>query len=239
MMKTDHKNTFDTASKSRRDFIKQCIWGSAVFALGFFHCPGASAQNDPEPHIGAVIIDYNRCTGCRTCETVCAQYNHPVATNGKNYPGLGNPFLSNIRVHAFHPNVDVPVVCLMCEDAPCIAACPVKPDSSGNRALYRDPKLLTIRNDPKRCVGCGECAKACQMHRVGAIVFNRETRLPERLCTLCDGTPQCVEYCPYGAISFVVGGVDTKHYAASPNRIAQDLTDRWYNIADSGYPRPK
>jgi hypothetical protein len=51
-------------------------------------------------------------------------------------PGLGNPRYSNIRVESFNPAVDVPNVCAMCADTPCVNACPVEPDpKTGRRGL--------------------------------------------------------------------------------------------------------
>jgi Fe-S-cluster-containing dehydrogenase component len=109
----------------------------------------------------AVVADLTRCTGCRTCEAVCAAHNHPVEVGGRRLPGLGDPFLASIRVHGFLPEVDVPVVCARCDDAPCMAACPVAPDAHGRKPLYRDRRGGGLVNDPARCLGCRSCAAAC------------------------------------------------------------------------------
>jgi aldehyde:ferredoxin oxidoreductase len=63
-----------------------------------------------------ILVDYSRCTGCRTCETVCSAYNHPKRFNAELLNGAGNPYLSNIKVYGFNPDVDVPTVCAMCPD---------------------------------------------------------------------------------------------------------------------------
>ncbi|OGD17122.1 MAG: hypothetical protein A2Y69_03075 [Candidatus Aminicenantes bacterium RBG_13_59_9] len=226
--------------KSRREFLRTAAGGMAgaliagrflVRALYAHPSPaqGQAQAQEEQVVFSMIVVDFNKCTGCRTCETVCSSFNNRVAVNGKELPGLGNPALSNIRVYPYNPDVDVPVTCLMCEDAPCIAACPVEPDPrTGRRALYREGRLPVLRNDLSRCIGCGSCAEACRTARVGAIIPNRETNKPERMCTLCGGNPQCVLYCPNGALSHVVQGLPGQHYGLSPDSAAKLLMDLWY-----------
>ena len=93
-----------------------------------------------------------------------------------------------------------------------------------------DTATLAIKNDPNRCTGCGSCAEACSARSVGVIVPNLETNKPERMCTLCGGDPQCVKYCPYGALSLVEVNPDGEFYRMPPDIIAKELTKRWYTI---------
>ncbi len=216
---------------SRREFLKQvALGGGGLLIGGRFLVRQVWAATEGEKIVySMVVVDFNKCAGCRTCETACSSFNHKTVVDGKDLPGLGNPSLSNIRVQPFNPDVDVPVTCLMCEDAPCIAACPVEPDAkTGRRALYRDGKLPVLHNDPGRCVACGSCAEACRTKRVGAIVPNPETNRPERMCTLCGGEPQCVKACPYGALSHVVEGANGRHYGIAPAEAAKALARLWY-----------
>jgi carbon-monoxide dehydrogenase iron sulfur subunit len=178
----------------------------------------------------AVVADLERCTGCRTCETACASYNHPVEIDGRTVRGLGNPALSNMRVHGFIPEVDVPVTCALCSDAPCIAACPVAEDERGRRALYRRPRLHTIINDPARCIGCRSCAAACASQRGGVIEPDPGTGKPTHICTLCDGEPRCALACPYDALSIIRGPVDSALHARPPEEIARAMMARWYSL---------
>ncbi len=214
----------------RRGFLKTLTIGGLSAVLGGPYIYKATAQNTRtrQPQYSLILVDFNRCTGCRTCETVCAQNNHKIKVNGEMLPGLGNPHLSNIRVYTYNPDVDVPTVCVMCRDNPCVEACPIPPDEQNRKALYRDPETLAVKCNYDRCIGCRSCAKACEAQRVGAIIPNRETNRPERMCTLCDGDPQCVKYCPNGAITHITGGLDGKHYGMSPDKIAEELMNRWY-----------
>jgi len=220
-------------SFGRRDFIKQvAVGGGGVILLGRLGLLHLSSVQAEEGVIYRMIaVDLKKCTGCRTCETVCSAYNHKEKINGELLNGLGNPHLTNIRVHGFNPDVDAPAVCAMCPDNPCIEACPVEPHpKTGRRALYRDDKTGTIKNDLERCIACGNCAKACREQRVGIIYPNPETNKPERMCTLCDGDPQCVKHCPYGALSYVEVDLGSEFYGKSPQFIAEELARRWYAI---------
>ena len=216
---------------SRRNFMKAAFSGGTMVLLGQFGVFRlASAQQRGKNSLTMIVVDYSKCTGCRTCETVCSAFNHPKKVNGELLNGTGNPNLSNIRVHPSNPDVDVPTVCTMCPDNPCIEACPVDPDpSTGRRALYREGKTFAITVDPDRCIGCESCAEAC---RVGVIIPHPETSLPERMCTLCNGDPQCVKYCPFEALSHVKVDISRGFYGMKPNQIAEKLIKEWYGVSD-------
>lgn len=214
---------------SRRDFMKTAVGGGAMVLLGQFGVfrLAASAKEGEAASLSMILVDYSKCTGCRTCETVCSAYNHKQTVNGETLNGLGNPDLANIRVYGYNPDVDVPAVCAMCPDTPCVEACPVDPDpKTGRRALYREK---TIKNDPERCIACGSCAEAC---RVGVIIPDAKTSKPEHMCTLCGGDPQCVKYCPFEALSQVKVDTGRKFYAMKPEQIAEKLIAEWYGASN-------
>lgn len=221
---------------SRREFLKGIgIGGGALVVLGGFGIHGAAWADSGNPSLKMVLVDYSKCTGCRTCEAACSMHNRTVTIDGEELPGLGNPRYSNIRVESFNPDVDVPNVCAMCADTPCVNACPVDPDpKTGRRALYRDGATQTIRNDPERCTGCGSCAEACTAKRTGVIIPDPQTGRPERICTLCGGDPQCVKMCPFEALSYVEVRPDGKFYGLAPEKIAAELSKNWYGTADLG-----
>ena len=220
---------------TRRDFMKNATvlgFGTAVLTSSF-GCAVRAVSKQPgvKPSYAMVIVDYSKCTGCRTCEAVCSSFNRTQEADAAASRSLGNPYFSNIKVNAYNPDVDVPAVCAMCADNPCVNACPVAPDpKTGRRALYRDVKSGTIRNDPERCIGCGDCAGACKEERTGIIVSDTVTGIPMGMCTLCDGDPQCVKYCPFGALSNSETGPTMEFYGMHPDEIARALTERWYAI---------
>lgn len=180
-----------------------------------------------------ILVDYARCTGCRTCEAVCSAYHNPVKVNGEILQGLGNPVYSRIRVHSFNPNVDVPNVCNMCPDIPCVKACPVEPEpKTGRKAIYRDEKSLTIKIDLGRCIACSSCAKACAEQRTGVIEIEPKTGKPRPLCNLCGGDPQCVKHCPFNALSIVEVKTGRRFYGKPPKKIATELSREWYGVSN-------
>ncbi len=203
--------------------------GSLLAAWSF-----APAAHGRPRHALVVVADLERCTGCRTCEALCSARNHPVVVDGRTMRGLGNPARSNMRVHGFIPEVDVPVTCALCPDAPCVAACPVPEDEQGRRALYHHRRLGTVLNDPERCIGCRSCASACQASRGGVIQPDAKGK-PTRICTLCDGEPQCVLGCPYEALTLMRTPVHSDLHGEPPAEIAARMMARWYGLeADGG-----
>jgi anaerobic carbon-monoxide dehydrogenase iron sulfur subunit len=220
----------DNVDISRRNFIKNIAIGTGglVFVGGFgvaFRHLGIDGRT-----VKGIVVDFTKCTGCRTCETVCSAFNHQVEVGGEMLNGLGNPWLSNIKVHWFNPDVDVPMVCSLCDDAPCITACPVPPDLfTGRKALFHDPETHSVRNDSERCVGCGQCAKACATLSTGVISQYKNGK-PFGICTLCNGDPQCVKHCSYDALQFVELTDDTNFRKLSPDAIARKLIWEFYEI---------
>ncbi len=221
------ENSSNSTGQSRRKFIKNVTIGSSVtFALGnlsFSIIDDRSASGKK-----VIICDYSICTGCKTCEVSCVAYNHQTV-NDTNTFGLVNPKNTNIKVHKFNPDLDIPANCAGCPDTPCIEACSITVDSGKNiKALYIKKGTSAIAVNKEKCIGCKQCAKACEKEKVGVIRSNQESGKPEGLCTYCDGDPSCVKNCPYGALSYVT--VDTKYefFGKSPKQIAKVLTDKFY-----------
>ncbi len=95
-----------------------------------------------------MVIDLDRCTGCRACAEACKVEN--------NTPE------GNFWMHVFRfeegefPNTRVwfmPRPCMHCDNPPCAKVCPV-----GAR-FKRDDGL--VATDWKRCIGCRYCEVAC------------------------------------------------------------------------------
>ena len=128
-----------------------------------------------------VNVDINKCTGCRVCEYVCS------VEKNKSF----NPTRSRIRVIRIYPHTNAALNCRMCEDAPCVPACPRK-------ALTQSPENGVILIDDNLCDGCGWCVKACEF---GAIALDPKPTV--RICDLCserEEGPACIEWCPEQAL---------------------------------------
>ena len=131
----------------------------------------------------ALYIDYQKCTGCRLCELVCAVF----------HDGISNPARSRIKVMKWEAEgLYIPMSCQQCQDAPCMNVCPVK-------AISRDEELGRVFVDYDVCIGCRSCVAACPF---GAMNFNIKDKQVFK-CDLCDGDPQCVRFCEVGAIDFL------------------------------------
>ena len=130
-----------------------------------------------------LCIDYQKCTGCRTCEQVCVV----------KHEGVLNPIRSRIRIMKWEAEgLYVPMLCSQCQDAPCVNVCPV-------RAIHRDDKLGRVWIDYDICIGCRSCITVCPF---GAMSFNPISRQVFK-CDLCDGDPQCVRFCDVGALTYI------------------------------------
>jgi Fe-S-cluster-containing dehydrogenase component len=171
---------------SRRTFLKAGVAGSLLVAVGGAWIPLrqalAQAKSDH-----AMIIDLNRCVGCRACELACHQRNNLPEDE------------SYIRIL---PKGDdeqrwfLPVQCQHCKEPPCEQVCPTA-------ATYHHESGVVLINE-KTCVGCKYCAIACPYN---ARVYDPDTGLVDK-CWLCldwvlgGGLPACVQACVLGARTF-------------------------------------
>jgi len=130
-----------------------------------------------------ILVDQDKCTGCRLCEMVCSV----------KHEGVSNPSRARISVLKwFQEGFFMPMVCQQCMEAPCVAVCP-------KDALSKDEELGTIKLDYDLCIGCKMCVTACPFGGMGIdTVTSRVIK-----CDLCDGDPQCVRFCFPGALQFV------------------------------------
>jgi len=131
----------------------------------------------------ALYIDYQKCTGCRTCELVCAV----------QHDGCSNPTRSRIKVVKWESQgLYIPMSCQQCQDAPCLNICPVK-------AISKDDSMGRVMVDYDVCIGCRSCVAICPFGAMGYNVIDKRVFK----CDLCDGDPQCVRFCDVNAVSLI------------------------------------
>ncbi|MCX8028137.1 MAG: 4Fe-4S dicluster domain-containing protein [Thermodesulfovibrionales bacterium] len=102
-----------------------------------------------------MVIDLLKCVGCGACAIACKTENNTQdRADGQTFNWAD--FV--MKVEGKFPNVKytaMPTLCNHCTDAPCVAACPVKP-----KAMFKTADGITMHND-ERCIGCRACQKAC------------------------------------------------------------------------------
>lgn len=128
-----------------------------------------------------LVVDPEKCTGCRLCESVCSLF----------HTGICNPSLSSIRIIKYEEEgIDMPTVCQQCEESICLLSCPVN-------AISKDEKTGALITNEERCIKCKTCLVVCP--------FGGATMDPDRKiirCDLCGGSPTCVYFCQTKAISY-------------------------------------
>ncbi|MDP6351091.1 MAG: molybdopterin-dependent oxidoreductase [Alphaproteobacteria bacterium] len=140
----------------------------------------------------ALMIDLERCIGCKSCEVACKQEH-----------GLGPGEYRNRVLWLGRPDraaLDfLTVACQHCERPACLRACPINP-----KAITKDPVTGVVEVVEDRCTGCGECVVACPYGAMGYDAIDHHSVK----CDLCadrraEGlTTACVSVCPGYAIDF-------------------------------------
>jgi anaerobic selenocysteine-containing dehydrogenase/Fe-S-cluster-containing dehydrogenase component len=141
----------------------------------------------------ALMIDLERCIGCKSCEVACKQEHGLGPGEYRNkVVWLGDPT---------RPALDfLTVSCQHCDRPACLRACPVNP-----KAITKDPATGIVRVDEDRCTGCGECVIACPYGAMGYDPIDHHAVK----CDLCtdrraggEPTTACASVCPGHAIRF-------------------------------------
>jgi len=129
-----------------------------------------------------LIVDVEKCTGCRMCEVICSFHHERKIAPAKS------------RIHVLsweREGLFIPMMCLHCDTPICLRICPVQ-------AIYKDPQTGGVLVNSDVCIGCKMCVISCPF---GGISMDMDTRKIIK-CDLCLGNPKCAEICPTGAISY-------------------------------------
>ncbi|HSJ54083.1 MAG TPA: 4Fe-4S dicluster domain-containing protein [Anaerolineae bacterium] len=170
---------------SRRTLLRAGLAGGLLAAGGGALSFSGALQAAKSEYV--LIVDLNKCVGCRVCESACNQRNR--------LPGEQ----SYIRVLSRGDEQNrwfLPVQCQHCQHAPCATVCPVN-------ATYEHSSGVVLVNE-KTCVGCKYCVVACPY---GARIYDEHTGVASK-CWLCldwvlgGGEPACVQACLPGARVF-------------------------------------
>jgi len=115
-----------------------------------------------------------KCTGCRSCELICAYHHYEV----------NNPKKARLRIMRHNSIYFQIIVCKNCERPSCLEIC-----ESGAIFKGNDGVVHVLQDE---CIQCMECVYACTNE---AVFFHRDIGIIK--CDLCG---VCVENCPNGAL---------------------------------------
>ena len=121
----------------------------------------------------------DRCIGCHSCSLACARLVHKqLSWNAagiriRSYGGLTTGFEAT--------------VCLACDPAPCVAACP-----TGAFSQRKSGGVIVKR---ALCIHCGQCARACP---VDAVYLDHDQT--PYVCIHCG---RCVPFCPHACLELI------------------------------------
>ena len=139
-----------------------------------------------------IIIDDNKCMGCKNCMIACINAQRPS----------GSFYDLNLTDHAAESRNTIlldgnnkykPLFCRHCTRPSCVSSC-----MSG--ALVKDDASGHVWYDKDKCAQCFMCVMNCPF---GVLKPDRVSNTYVVKCDFCkskDGKPQCVANCPTKAI---------------------------------------
>ena len=132
---------------SRRSFLGKVFIAAGAVTLGTktvaFADDVMAPDNEDAPQ-WAMVIDLERCDGCKMCTTACQE---------THFTG-DQEWIKVFEVKDEAGNtVFLPRPCMQCENAPCLNVCPVG-------ATFRNENG-TVLIDHELCIGCRFCMAAC------------------------------------------------------------------------------
>ncbi|HPR64348.1 MAG TPA: 4Fe-4S dicluster domain-containing protein [Thermoanaerobaculia bacterium] len=127
-------------------------------------------------------VTVDKCIACGKCELACG------FAHGKD----GKAGQTRINIIRRGVEAGTPIVCFQCVDAACVKSC-------NSNALIRNEATGAIDVDYSKCKNCKSCVAACPF---GNMKWDDDFRIVHK-CDLCGGDPQCVPFCPTGALEYV------------------------------------
>jgi Fe-S-cluster-containing dehydrogenase component len=145
------------AALSKVDALRDLIEQELALELPEIISEGSHTIASDSKHRWGMVINLHKCIGCEYCVYACQAVNDVKDDMQWNVHLVDRTETGNI-FHMTRP-------CLHCQDAPCVAVCPVE------ATFVRDDGIVIMDYD--RCIGCRYCEVACPY---GARHFNWEAR---------------------------------------------------------------
>ena len=158
----------------------------------------------------AILVDPSKCINCKACQVACKHWNetgYEDLDKIEAYADLNIPpaITPKTWMRIMVKEIDggerpiylfTKTQCMHCEDAACVQACPTG-------ATYKDADGYTV-HDPKKCIGCNYCVKACPFQ---ACKYDEKKKEIFR-CIFCPDrrtaglATACSTHCPTGCLTF-------------------------------------
>jgi anaerobic dimethyl sulfoxide reductase subunit B (iron-sulfur subunit) len=145
-------------------------------------------------------FDTSRCTGCKTCELACKDYNDlgPEITYRRVYDYEGGSWAQDGQgawtqdAFVYHLSLS----CNHCNAPICVFVCPTG-------AMHKEANGI-VRVNRQVCVGCGYCQLACPYGAPHVSAVTHQSAKCDGCYerTMANKKPICVEACPLRALDF-------------------------------------
>ncbi|MBI4511325.1 MAG: 4Fe-4S dicluster domain-containing protein [Deltaproteobacteria bacterium] len=140
------------ADEGRREFLRRTGTAGALatstVALATVGLSTKAQKLDKNPVRWGMVIDLQRCVGCKACTVACKAENHTP-------PGVAYNVVMEEETGEF-PHVTrrfLPRPCMQCANSSCTKVCPTG-------ATYHRPDGI-VAVDYDKCIGCRYCIAAC------------------------------------------------------------------------------
>jgi len=207
-----------TVSVSRRDFLRKAgLAGLATPAVALLPETAVASEGAElsEDWMG-VLVDIQKCIGCRRCEAACNEANGFEVPTDEELTAT-SVFAEHRRpgphhhttINRFPPRdggvedgaIFAKANCLHCNKPACVSACLV----GAFRKLDDGPVVY----DAWKCMGCRYCMVACPF-QIPTYEYDYLLTPQVRKCTMCanegnpnkGGVPACVQTCPKEVMTY-------------------------------------
>ncbi len=141
-----------------------------------------------------ILIRYDRCMGCHSCENACIIAHSPTETLVGALLA-DKPPLKQIYVEQVD-DLKAPIACRHCEEAHCVEVC-------ATRSLHRTEDGVVTNSDRReKCLGCWMCVMACPFGVIRQDGAKRRAVKCDRECMGETEIPACVRACPTHALVY-------------------------------------
>lgn len=149
----------------------------------------------------AFYFDSSRCTGCKTCELACKDYQDldQYTAYRRVFDYEGGSWTMNVdgTCHTDAFVYHISVSCNHCDHPACTNVCPTG-------AMHKDSETGLVSVDADKCIGCGYCHMACPYNAPKVDrALGRSVKCDGCASRVAKGLkPICVEACPLRALEF-------------------------------------